>query len=238
MKKVILTVLALVFIAVIAFSGYKLWKINADYAEELKLHNLLLEYKPNEKAANDSAEETVNQDVIDLQIKYPDVVGWLSITNTKIDYPFIWYKDNDYYLRRDINGKYALAGTIFMDYRCEKDFSSQNTIIYGHHMKNGSMFGMLNNFNDQIFFDENRSGYVYLPNKKLALEIFAYMVVKPTNQEIYTPVLSENYFDYVRQNARYYRELALTEEDRLVTLSTCAYEFNNARMVLLCRIAK
>jgi sortase B len=238
MKKAIITILSLFFIAVIAFSDYQLWKINEDYAEESKIHDMVLEYKPDDThdPEQDPEVEVVNQSVIDLQGKYPDAVGWLTVPNTKIDYPFVWYKDNDYYLRRDINGKYALAGTLFMDYRCEKDFSSQNTIIYGHHMKNGSMFGTLKNFNDKAFFDANKYGTIYLPHANLTLEFFAYMVVQPTDREIYATELSETYFDYVKQKARHYRDVELSDNDRIVTLSTCSYEFNDARMVLLAKI--
>jgi len=227
MKKIVCIVLALVFIAVIGYSTYQIWGIRADYKEEADLHSAVLEYKPQEDGP-------VNQSVIDLQAKYPDTMGWLTIPNTKIDYPFVQAGDNDYYLRRDINGEYALAGTLFLDYRCPPDFSARNTIIYGHHMKNGSMFGTIKSFNDKAFFDANRHGTIYLPYETLALEFFAYLVIDPaTETEIYSPVPGDDYLDYIKQNARHYREIQLTDSARVVTLSTCAYEFDDARMVLL-----
>jgi len=106
-----------------------------------------------------------------------------------------------------------------MDYRCNKDFTSPKTIIYGHHMKNESMFGTLKLFNGKSFFDENKYGFVYLSRDTLTLEFFAYMVVNPNDQEIYSAGLSGTYFDYVKQNARNYRDVGLTEADRIVTLS-------------------
>jgi len=239
-KTIICVILALCFIGVIAYSGYQIWLIQSDYDEESKIHDMVMEYKPDEvqyPQAQNSEEKIVNQGLIDMQGTYPDVVGWLTIPNTNIDYPFVWYQDNDYYLRRDIYGNYALAGTIFMDCRCEKDFSSQNTILYGHHMKNDSMFGSLKFFGDEFFFEENKYGTVYLPNATLTLEFFAYTVINPdTEKEIYNVQLSDTYFDYIEQYARHYRDLGLTEADRVVTLSTCAYEFEDARMVLLARI--
>ncbi len=241
-KGIFKIVIILLLLAVIVFSGYKLWNINKNYADEAKLHGELLEYKPAEpsESADTSPEQPegiVNQEVVDLQAQYPDAVGWLTVPGTKIDYPFVWYEDNDYYLRRDINGDYAVAGTVFMDYRCNKDFTSQNTIIYGHHMKNGSMFQSLKNFNNQSFFDAHTTGTIYLPHDTLTLEIFAYMVVDPaTEKEIYRTGLSDTYFNYVRQNARFYREMNLTDSDKIVTLSTCAYEFDDARMVVLAKI--
>ena len=234
MKKIRTTlriVLALCFIAVILYSGYRMWDIQADYKDEAQLHDAVMEYKP------EPADDIVNQSVIDLWEVYPDAVGWLTAPGTNIDYPFVQSNDNDYYLRRDINGSYALAGTLFMDYRCEKDFTSQNTVIYGHHMKNGSMFGTLKSFADKAFFDENGQGIIYLPFEALTLEFFAYLVIDPaTETEIYNTELSGSYFDYVKLNARHYRDVDLTDGDRIVTLSTCAYEFENARMVLLSKI--
>ena len=114
-----------------------------------------------------------------LLAQYPDAVGWIALPNTEINYPFAQHKNNDYYLRRDLKGEYAAAGTIFMDSRCERDFTSQNTILYGHHMKNGSMFGTLKMFGEASFFDTNASGTIYLPNDTLTLAFFAFLVVDP-----------------------------------------------------------
>jgi sortase B len=215
-----------------AYSGWQVWTAYGDYRAEAEMHGAVMEYKP-EPADG----EPVNQSVIDLQAEYPDAVGWLTVPGTKIDYPFVQSKDNDYYLRRDLDGNHAMAGTLFMDYRCEKDFTSRNTIIYGHHMKNGSMFGTLKYFAGKEFFDANRHGAIYLPNETLALEFFAYMVVKSTDTKIYSIEPGKNYLDYVRQNARQVRDIGLADGDKIVSLSTCSYEFDNARMVLLARIA-
>jgi sortase B len=195
------------------------------------MHGAVMEYKP------EPAAETVNQSVIDLRVKYPDVVGWLTVPGTDIDYPFVRCKDNDYYLRRDLNGDYAVAGTLFLDCLCEPGFTSQNTIVYGHHMKNGSMFGTLKAFADKGFFEANTEGFVYLPHETLTLEFFAYMVVKHTDEVIYGTALTESYLDYIRQNARHYRDIGLMGMDRVLTLSTCSYEFDGARMALLAKVA-
>jgi len=212
----------------IAYGGYRIWGIQADYREEEQLHGAVTEYKPQ------PTDETINQSVINLRAKYPDAIGWMTVPGTNIDYPFVQSKDNDFYLRRDINGNYAVAGTIFMDHRCEKGFASRNTILYGHHMKNGSMFGTLKSFADKAFFDENKQSTIYLPYETLTLEFFAYLVIDPTTEtNIYNTELNGSYFDYVKQNARHYRDIDLSDDDRIVTLSTCAYEFENARMVLL-----
>jgi len=224
------SLLALLLMTLAVYSGYRVWNIQQGYAAEADMRSAVVAYKPQRN-------ETVNQSVIDLQAKYPDAVGWLTVPGTKIDYPFVQSKDNDTYLRRDLNGKYAAAGTLFMDCRCAPDFNSQNTIIYGHHMKNGSMFGTLKAFADKEFFAKNSSGSIFLPHENLKLEFFAYLVVKATDKEIYSAELSGNYLKYVKQKARQYRDIIFTSNDRIVTLSTCAYEFDGARMVLLARIS-
>jgi len=231
LKTALCTVLALCFIAAIAYSGYRIWLIQADYGEEARMHDAIMDYRPEPQP------EQGNQKIIDLQAQYPDAVGWLTVPNTNIDYPFVQYTDNGYYLRRDMNGSHAAAGTLFMDCRCDKAFLSRNTILYGHHMKNGSMFGTLKSFGEKDFFEANRYGTVYLPGKTLTLEFFAYIIVDPsTESEIYNIDLSGGYFAYTKQSAKQYRDMDFTPEDRIVTLSTCAYEFDNARMVLLGKI--
>ena len=224
-----INLLVIVLTAVAVYSGVQVWEIQKDYATEADMRNAVAVYKP-------QTSETVNQSVIDLQAKYPDAVGWLTVPGTKIDYPFVQSRDNDYYLRRDLDGKYATAGTLFMDCRCTPEFNSQNTIIYGHHLKNGSMFSALKSFADKEFFNKNTVGTIFLPRETLQLEFFAYLVVKYTDKEIYSDKLSENFIEYVEQNARQYRKLEPSDGDRIVTLSTCSYEFNGARMALLARI--
>ena len=239
MKKAICIILLIALAGIIIYSANQILIIQADYKAEELIHEQLLGYKPPESRAIAAEEKIVNQSVIDLQSKYSDAVGWLNIPNTKIDYPFIQSGDNDYYLGRDINGKRAVCGSIFMDFRCSKSFSSQNTILYGHHMKNGSMFGTIKLFENKEFFKSNIVGTIYLPNDTLTLEIFAYMVVHPgRDTEIFSDTFSEDYFTLIKEKARNYRELNLSTDDRIVTLSTCAYEFENARMILLARIKK
>ena len=257
LKTLLIVSLALCFAGVILYSADQIQGIQADYDEEAEVHALLMRFSPNyvqqpaktheaeheaghtlttEQTA-DADEAIVNQSVADLQKEYLCAIGWLTVPNTKIDYPFAQYCDNSHYLYYDINGKKAAAGTIFVDCRCGKNFTSQNTILYGHHMKNGSMFGTLKYFGNKAFFDENRYATICLANATLTLEFFAYMIVNPdTEREIFNVELNDTYFDYVRQNARRYRDVGLTGGDMVVTLSTCAYEFDDARMALLARV--
>jgi len=88
---------ALAFAALMIVSGYRVWKIAGDYRAEAEMRGAVMDYRPKD-------DEPVNRSVIDLQAKYPDIAGWLTVPGTKIDYPFVWHEDNDTYLRRDLNG--------------------------------------------------------------------------------------------------------------------------------------
>ena len=178
----------------------------------------------------------INQNIVDLKNEINrDVVGWLTIPDTNIDYPFVLGEDNSFYLNRDITGKSAVAGSLFMDSRCSADLSDFNTIIYGHNMKNHSMFGDLQRYADTWFFNNNRCGTMYLENATYTLEIFAYMVVRADDKSIYDPAAdSADFFDFAQKNARNYR--APAPGANVVTLSTCGYEYTGARIVVLASI--
>lgn len=253
---------AVVVLAVIAYSGYRLWDINSGAAREARLHSEVLQYKPTVGAGTPAqpatdepaapavdvadvspAAPTANPGVASLRAAYPDAVGWLTIPNTRIDYPFVQSYDNEFYLRRSLNQESMTAGTVFMDYRNAKDFSDFNTVIYGHNMNNGSMFGTLKYFNDRQFFDANTAGTLFLADRTYKIEFFAFDVIESNDPEIYGVlagggVQSAEFLDYVRTTARFYRDVGVTADDRLVTLSTCNYEFDNARMVLIGKLAE
>ncbi|MCL2487640.1 MAG: class B sortase [Oscillospiraceae bacterium] len=239
-------VLTAVLIAAIGISGYCILSDQSGYADEAGIHREVLSYRPSEPETSATAdsgktENTINQSIVDLQAQYPDAVGWISVPYTAIDYPFVQGPDNTFYLDRDIGGKPAAAGAVFMDYRNNRDFSDFNTILYGHHMKNGSMFASLKQFNDPDFFSANRTGTLFLADKICSVEFFAYLVVgaeedllwgrEPADQDTV-----RTFTEKIKKEARHYREPGLTTADRIVTLYSCAYEFDGARMVLMGKI--
>jgi len=271
MKKRMFRVLAVVFLAVLIFSIYELWLIQNDGEREAALQSQLMAYKPSPTPpaspvplasptppappastpdlnlsapvpAQTAPVQEANQSILDLREKYPNVVGWLTIANTKVDYPFARASDNAYYLRRGLDGNPLSAGTIFMDCRNSADFSDFNTILYGHNMKNGSMFGTLSDFDNQAFFDANPTGTVFLAGRTYTVEFFAYIVLPADDSLIYDPSLSGGadiaaFLDHVKSAARFYRDIGVTADDHILTLSTCDYEFSDARMVLLGRLS-
>ena len=193
------------------------------------------------QASHTEQAHPVNQSIISLKARNEDAVGWVSIHDTNVDYPFVQTEDNRYYLHRDFDKKEAAAGTLFLDFRNHPRLLHFNNYIYGHSMKNGSMFGSLRQFEKKDYFDAHPDATVTLLADTYSAEVFAYMVVTSDNEMIYQthdmlPRLRQEYFDYVKQYARNYREIDLDVGDSILTLSTCAYEFNDARVVLLMRL--
>ncbi|MCL2748292.1 MAG: class B sortase [Oscillospiraceae bacterium] len=259
MRRALKIILIPILIACFAFSAYKVWEIVSEYdkADDIKAE-MIEHYKPTMRPAaaetpspddNTPAPDTPapvsigNPKILAAQREQnEDIVGWVTIHGTSIDYLFVQTSDNDFYLKRDLNKNHAAAGTIFMDSRSSSDFSDFNTILYGHHMKNGSMFHDIKRFDDSKVFDTYQKGAIYLADKTFTLHIFAYLVIKSNDTMVYGTLNlyeegeAEAFFDYMKGKARHYRDLDLTPDDQVVTLSTCAYEFEDARMILLAKL--
>ena len=123
-------------------------------------------------------------DFASLQAINPDIVAWLRIPGV-LEYPVVRGKDNSYYLNHTVQKTYNIAGSIFLDYRNERDFSDSKNIIYGHNMKDGSMFHVLRNYQDIDFFQEHTDMEIYLPDgRTLNYQIIACEQV-PADSEVY-----------------------------------------------------
>lgn len=257
-RTVILRIISVVLVCVMCFSAYQIYSIMKNYEKEETLHSELLEFDPNSFEISDTSSESSEQtsskpisskpqkkvqSISELKKKWSDTVGWITIENSQINYPFVQTNNNTKYVDRAINGSKLSAGTIFVDYRNSKDFSDFTTVLYGHHMKNGSMFGTLNRFKNKNSFKNSSGGTLFLENEKYSLEIFAFMVIKHNDQRIYDFKFESDdekqaFLDYVKEHARNYKDISATTEDRFVILSTCDYTFENARSVLILRINK
>ena len=145
-------------------------------------------------------------------------------------------EDNDQYLRRALNGKYLVSGTVFVDYRNGAIGEDANYIVYGHNMKDGSMFSSLAKYKEQSYYDEHPVMYYLTPDGDYKIELYAGLVVK-RDALIYVPNPEETEFAEFLTNAKanstFKSDIELTENDTLITLSTCSYEYNNARYIVV-----
>lgn len=156
----------------------------------------------------------------------PETVAWLYVGGPEISYPVVQGKDNDYYLHNTFENKKNSSGSIFMDWEVKPDLSSWNTFIYGHNMKNGSMFGHLKDFiRNANTYDKDKYIYVFVPEGIYRYEIFSYYLDKTDSKMYYTCDNFKEYRAYLREATRLsVRECeAKAPDDRnIVTLVTCS----------------
>lgn len=233
----------LLCLAAVIFAGWKLWSIYAEYHAGTQAYDALAEQyttlpQPElDTDASQTADSMPQVDFAALQAECADVVAWIYAPDSKLNYPVVQSADNDYYLRRLMNGAYNIGGTIFMDYRNQADFSDWNTIIYGHKMKNGSMFGSLPYYREQSYYDAHPEIYIFTPEQNFRLELLGGYVT-PADAQTYTFPINAQERDALAELARSKSTFAadaveLGPEDKLVTLSTCVYDYEDARYVLV-----
>lgn len=188
-----------------------------------------VEEEPEEEVPEETGPEIpVNFDA--LTGENPDVYAWITIPGTNVDYPILQSADdNSYYLTHTINHEQKTEGAIYTENYNSKDFTDPNTVIYGHNMKNGSMFRTLHNYEDRAFFDENRTVYIYLPDAVLEYRIFAAYVYDNrhlllnfdfNDEDVYQKYL-DSIFSIRNMNAFIDTSMEVGTDDKIITLSTC-----------------
>lgn len=177
--------------------------------------NSILKYKPGYET----------DDATDKEIK-GNMVAWLTIDDTKIDYPVMQGEDNNEYLNKDPFGEYSLSGSIFLDSRNSPEFKDEYSLIYGHHMEQGMMFGALDKFLDESYFNSHRSGTITVGEKVYKIRFFAVLECEATEQSIFAPTETDKNesLDFIKQHALFLDDNAIPgNEEKLLGLSTCKY---------------
>ncbi len=171
--------------------------------------------------------EMVKVNMEGLQELNPDIKGWIYFENETISYPILQGKDNEEYIRTTYNGKKATAGSIFMDVENKADFTDNHTLIYGHNMKDLTMFGKLKYYKtDEDYFPDHKYFQIITSNKKLRYQVFAYKEVE--EDSLIYAVYSNSNTDFYKfaknviSSANQCPEgVIVGYDDRVVTLSTC-----------------
>ena len=202
-------------------------------------HRGRLENQQTAKQAQTKQAQT-KQTVIDfdaLKKINPDVVSWITIPGTNIDYPLLQGKDNNQYLHKDMEGRDSAAGAIFLDHGDKADLSSLHNIIYGHHMKNGTMFKDIVRYKDQQYFNEHQDITIYTPDREIHLKALAVVVTSPDAIRRKIDFQSQKEFtSYIEEMSKGAKAFAAVPKGvtirRLYSFVTCSYEFQNARTIL------
>lgn len=249
---ILTAVILIAAVLVILFSLSRLIPILRDYRQSGQTYQDLAEQYVDDTAdadgdviSDDEGEQdydwaSVSIDFDALKQVNPDVIGWIRFDDTSavaVDYPILYAADNDTYLRTDLYGESHTAGSIFLEAANTPDFSDCYNIIYGHNMRNGTMFGTLKQYRrDESFYDANAYFTIYTEDAAYRYQIFAYEVVTD-DSEIYTVGYQpdeayQELIDLMCSLSLRDTGIVPAVTDRIVTLSTCTSVNDNERFVV------
>ena len=213
-------VIVLFLVVAGAYSAYALWDNMQVYASVDDIQSQLLKYKPTPGEDNGPTFE-------ELRAINPDLQG----------------EDNLTYINKDVYGNFALAGSIFLDSNCDRSFQKKYSLLYGHHMAEHKMFGDLDLYEKQKFFDKNQTGTLVLPDRSYKLEIFACIKTSANEDNIFIPQKWQKSTDgllkYAEKSAKYIHQDTMkkigTSKDfsQILAMSTCSSDYTDARTVIL-----
>ena len=254
MKKLVYVCAVILFLGIFIFSACQLLQIGGEYRRGEKEYERLTQYvqlpeitkatapavKQEDSVTEDTTppEEELQWPVVDfaaLQAINPDVVGWIYIPDTKVNYPIVQGRDNDYYLYRLISGEHNSSGSIFLDAKASSLFLSRNNPIYGHNMKNGSMFADMTRYVDQEYYDEHPVAMLLTPEKNYTVKLFSAYVTDAWGDSWQLGFEESAYVQWLETLQRrscFSTDVVPASTDLVLTFSTCTYETANARFVV------
>ena len=232
--KVLDTIIGIIVLTAIllalAFAGYALWDSEQVHSQADK--SLYTVYKP--------TVENEGKTFMELKELNDEVIAWLTVTGTNIDYPVTQGTDNMKYVNTNAEGRYSLSGSVFLDYRNSSGFMDFNSIIYGHNMDKKTMFGEVGYFGDELYFDTHEHGNLYFDEENHGIEFFAFIHTDAYNSDIFWPNVPEEkrqeYLSLLIEEALHFRDIGVATEDRIVLLATCSPDSTNGRDILVGRI--
>lgn len=241
-KGIVSNLILIVALAVFAVSAYQLFKIGKGYydgrSEYDKIRDLAIETK------DDGGDDAGNQpryqvNFDELMALNSDTIGWIRFDPEPaiINYPIVQGKDNQEYLHKTFSANDNSLGTIFLNVENNPNFRDQNSIIYGHRMKDGSMFRHLQDYEDRAFWEANPYFYIYTPDgQELIYHIYSMGEVLDTSDTYLTEFNTEeeyqNFLNMTKQVSLYDTGIEVTTSDTIVTLSTCTSASDNHRFVV------
>ncbi len=242
MRKIVYTIITILLIGLILISSYLIFKEKKQKEKQENTFEDLTEIV--EENLENQEERKI--DINKLYEKNKDIVGWLKIDNTTINYPIMQNINNpNYYLHRDFYKNYSSYGTPYMAEQC--NLNSDNIVIYGHHMKNNKMFGELEKYKAKDFYNDHKIITFTTLKKEYSYEIFA--VFKTTvytkntfkyyeNINFENKKMYDNFINICKDKSLYNTDIEIKDKEKLITLSTCEYSNKNSRLVIVAREIK
>lgn len=241
LKKVISTLLLAVCIAALLFSALMLYSYWHENNESRQFNERIAdEYTVPVAEEVIEDEESVSipiqVDFSGLTAQCADFIGWLYCEDTVINYPVVQGSDNSYYLYRFLDGSYNSNGTLFMDCENDPNMGSLNTIIYGHHMRSGSMLASLDDYAEQEYYEAHPVMWFLTPERAYRIELLASFVTSADSDSytlFETQEQLQEYLDKALAKSLFKTAADTDNVTQIITLSTCAYSYDNARTVVI-----
>lgn len=235
-----------VFAAVFLFSAWKLFTIRSAYQKSSSSYDdLMREVMTTTAPAADQLQSADGStDIIFWpQIDFsrlaeinPDVVGWLKIDDTLVDYPVAQGKDNWFYLEHLFNGEESFAGCLMLDCGNAKNYSDPNSVIYAHHLNDGSLFGQLELYREEGFYEAHPFGYLLTPDGNYLIRFFAGVLTDLDSQAWNLRFDEGNREEWIREaisKSCFSCDIVPNADENILTLSTCSDDAEEMRFVLL-----
>jgi len=191
--------------------------------------------EPDEQETVPVPEPAPQVDFEELYKINPDVVGWLLVEGTQINYPVVQGEDDSFYLKHQFDGRFSEVGCLFLDAENDASFQETNQIIYGHYRWNGAMFYDVGEYKNQSFFDEHPTGWLITPSAAYRLYFFAGYVSDVHGNAWDIGLAGDEYLAWLeecKERSAFSSDITPAADSCVLTLSTCSYEFKNARFVL------
>lgn len=242
-RKIILVIAFVIFL----FSAYKLYSIFSEYQRAVNEYESLrdevvIDQTTDSKDRKNSMIDTYKKmvDFDKLKKMNDDIIGWIQFETLPINYPILQGRDNDYYLHHTYKNTENTSGSIFLDYRNKELFKAQNTFIYGHNMKNGTMFGKLKQYERKEFYDKNQYFWIYTPTANYRYRIFSCYIVREDGDSYQTDYRDKkeykDYLEMIQYYSNYDTGIKVNTDDTIISLSTCTVNPNNRFLVHAVRV--
>ena len=251
-RNLVLLGMTFLLAALIIIAGINLYPSLKEHIDGIKAYKHIDEYVTiKEEEPETTAEPKVEKTEFPWDAKWPevdfdglkemnpDVIGWIYLEGPDVSYPILQTTDNDYYLHHDIYGNDSAYGSVFLDCRNNPNFTGRHSILYGHHMADGTMFAAINNYKSQDFYEEHPIGLLMTPEQNFVIEFFTGYVTEgfsyAWNVDFPDDQTYESWLDDAVKQSQFKTNLEINAETakNIITLVTCSYEFDDARFALL-----
>lgn len=208
---------------------YDSWQANQASEQSTHLAKTVVKHKTSRKKQNETSVKNdpgnISINWRNLKKKNPDIIAWIYIPGTKINYPVLQGKDNSYYLTHDLYGKSSEYGEVFMDYRQKADVTNKNTFLYAHNMYDGTKFTELNNYFKKDFFNKHANIYLYTPKKRFDGKVFAIQsnsgLSKAHTMDFENNKQFKQYVNYLKNHSSIKTNVKVKSIKKILTLWTC-----------------